>query len=401
MRATLPILALTGMLATMAFGDRDFVCKIRAAGMGGDYTSFDTWESAIQSDLTSVNSKVFAVSSLGTYSTSDNGKSVTFSGGGAGTLKHINTASNAYVVSCSGTINAGTVNVTGGGSFEISDTGERVGLAVAECYNDWPATGLSPAEIHDWTVNSSHYIKIYAPAGQRHNGIPKSGANYTGFAFRMMANWDWMRVRQDYTRIEDVILDDPDGRDGVPLVIYQAGDCRLDRCIIMANGEDCAALAGMKRGHIRNSLVIGQNGADGLYRDGWSAWNAYNCTIVNCRRGIEDYGDGDDGIYKNILIYNCGTPIYTDAGGGTYEYMATDGASLPTGTGNRTNQTFAFVDAAGGNYHLRGDDAGAREQGINLSALFAKDIDGQVRKGLWDIGADERPPPGGTVVCFR
>ena len=207
MRGTLPILALTGMLATTAFGDRDFVCKIRAAGMGGDYSTLSAWETAIQSDLTSVNSRVFVVSSLGTYSTSDDGKSVTFTGGGTGTLKHINTASNAYVVSCSGTIEAGTVNVTAGGSFDIGDTGEQVGLAVAECYNDWPATGLSPTEINGWTVNSSHYIRIYAPAGQRHNGIPKSGANYTGFALKMTADWGNLIVWHGYTRIGGIIID--------------------------------------------------------------------------------------------------------------------------------------------------------------------------------------------------
>ncbi|MBA4386463.1 MAG: hypothetical protein C0404_00695 [Verrucomicrobia bacterium] len=53
-------------------------------------------------------------------------------------IQQLVTASNAYVVNCSGTILTGTVNIpASGNSFVISDVGQGIGLAVAECYHDW------------------------------------------------------------------------------------------------------------------------------------------------------------------------------------------------------------------------------------------------------------------------
>ena len=49
-------------------GSYDFTCKVRASG--GDYDKLSTWEAAIDSDLTSANSKVFTVSNTGDYDAS-------------------------------------------------------------------------------------------------------------------------------------------------------------------------------------------------------------------------------------------------------------------------------------------------------------------------------------------
>ncbi|MFH1522119.1 MAG: hypothetical protein ABIF18_04135, partial [archaeon] len=73
----------------------DFVCTIRSTigtGAGeGDYDKLSTWEAAINSDLTAATSEVFVVSDIGTYvAGTDDGDSVTFTGGGTGILVHIN-----------------------------------------------------------------------------------------------------------------------------------------------------------------------------------------------------------------------------------------------------------------------------------------------------------------------
>ena len=63
------------------------------------------------------------------------------------------------------------------------------------------------------------------------------------------------------------------------------------------------------------------------------------------------------------------------------------------GAGNRINQSFDFVDAPNGDYHLGDGDTAARDAGTDLSAdaayPFDTDIDGDARTGTWDIGADE------------
>lgn len=68
------------------------------------------------------------------------------------------------------------------------------------------------------------------------------------------------------------------------------------------------------------------------------------------------------------------------------------------GTGHRFSQTFTFAGA--GNYHLASNDGGARNYGLDLSATFTTDVDGETRPtgaGTWDIGFDEYLAAGGTA----
>ena len=102
-----------------------FVCAIRASG--GDYANLSTWNSAIQSDLTS-SSTIFQVSSPGTYVSSDNGSIVYFSGGATGVLRWVATSLNPMIaaiadVGGTGTVTSGTVTLSSGNTFTISDTG--------------------------------------------------------------------------------------------------------------------------------------------------------------------------------------------------------------------------------------------------------------------------------------
>ena len=74
-------------------------------------------------------------------------------------------------------------------------------------------------------------------------------------------------------------------------------------------------------------------------------------------------------------------------------------ATLGTGSNNRINQTFSFVDAAMKDFHLAATDTGALTYGTDLSAdpnyPFSTDIDGEARPhgASWDIGFDEYTPP--------
>lgn len=137
-------------------------------------------------------------------------------------------------------------------------------------------------------------------------------------------------------------------------------------------------------------------------------WNsiAYGCWI-----GFD--GDTSAWIQSNLRYYNCtgyGSLINFSDGGicvnclgsdqqGAFDFFgmsassdhcASSDATAP-GTNKRINQTFTFVDAVNGDFHLQASDAGAVGYGLSdpASGLFADDIDGQVRTGAWDIGADQ------------
>lgn len=404
----IPVLVIP-WLVSVAAADSDFVCKIRAAG--GDYTNLAVWEAAIESDLTAAGSQVFRVSSFGSYINTDDGTGVTFSGGGTGLLKHINTASNAYVVNCSGTILTGTVNIpASGNSFVISDTGQRIGLAVAECYHDW-TNGLNhnnrSVVIDGWTANTSHYVVVRAPAGQRHNGIPRKGSGYAGFALEIN---DWnsnvLTANVPYTRVSGIIARNLQSDD---FCFSVTDDCVIEGCIALGSGGNRGIAYG-RRCIVRNNLALDAVAGflSGAYTSGAMV---NNNTAIDCGTGFgyHDVQNSGGSVYLKNNLSKCSTDFAAFPGGGIFSisYCASaDGTATNFGgTGNRALQTFTFKNPTNDDFHLLWTDTGAQNFGTNLTAdaqcPFTDDIDGERRKGQWDIGADEIPMPGGTVVTLR
>jgi PKD repeat protein len=358
----------------------DFVCTIRASG--GDYAKLSVWEAAIRSDLTASSSLVFAVSGRGTYSpAADDGQAVTFTGGGTGVLKHINLANAAYIVGCGGTIQAGPVTCASG-SFTISNTGKRVGRVIADCYNDWPS-GLDDrvAIAAGWTCNAVHHPIVRAAAGQKHSGKAKSGGIYTGFALVNSVGWTTTLSANNHTRLESLIV--------------ATGDSRITS---VALGSSARAIGLVVSGAGGNGISVGPNslaqncivtGSGITAGANWTTakTEVYNCTVVgSITTPIGAASSG--GIFVNNLVIGS---IAVDSGN-TVSYCATENGTAGAfgGEGNRVNQTFAFVDAANGDYHLSPTDTGARNWGTaGIACPLTTDIDGEERGTPWDIGADE------------
>lgn len=90
--------------------------------------------------------------------------------------------------------------------------------------------------------------------------------------------------------------------------------------------------------------------------------------------------------FKNVSgAYMAGSG-YNATNRSSMGYTVTGGA-----VGDRVAQTFTFVNAGSGDYHLSSTDAGARDYGMTNpgSGAFSTDIDGETRTGSWDIGFDE------------
>jgi hypothetical protein len=126
----------------------------------------------------------------------------------------------------------------------------------------------------------------------------------------------------------------------------------------------------------------------------------YNCTFAN-NYAANWWLTSWTSLFKNNLFYNN----TTDSTNGqtlpdTYCSTTNDNTKGLTNaaTGNRFSQTFTFVDEPNDDFHLGSTDAGAIGYGIDLSAVFTTDIDGQTRptgSNTWDIGADEYVAAGG------
>ncbi len=310
------------------------------------------------------------------------------------------------------TIRKVTVKPSGGDYISLNaalavEAGDLVALnrvLYVECYAMQDTT---PVNLTGFTTDADHYIRIYTPASERHQG--KWDTN----KYRLETNGQAINIAANYVRIEglqiQVTASSGTNANGISTAnVVGAGDIRISYCIIKgvlsgtvtySDGVSNNASNINMIARIFNNLFLDWNrsGAStfigGVYTGSDTAYY-FNNTFVNCYQGM--YRNGGSVIAKNNLMYLCNYPA-----GGTFDagtdYNATDNASIGytvTGSGNihdQISQTFTFANPTNGDYHLASGDAGAKDHGISDpgSGLFFDDIDGQVRSAIWDIGADE------------
>jgi hypothetical protein len=378
----------------------DFVCTIRSSG--GDYTNLTAWEAAIQSNLTSAASKIYAVSSYGTYNGTNDGLGVTFNGTGRGTLKHINLTNNAYVVLTNGTINAGIVTCDNGNTFTISNTGNQITNSVAECYNDWPSTGLADKlTIAGSTTSSTHYIVVYAPSGQRHAGtLTNSGGNYTGFALKPTSG-PIITVSNTYTIIEGLILDGMGGTYISGLAMsYSTGNYLIFRnSIIYRTGHTSIAYVGFSGAdysfstQYNNLYIQSAVSVSGVQNAGKYA-KIYNCSVYG---GYINGGTSTSNVtdVRNTLVYYSSGNDYTNRFNLSNSTNNAGSDNTTPGGSALINQDVAtnyhFTNVTYGNsqdFHIT-SDSDLINAGTDMSGTYTDDIDFTTRTDTFDIGADE------------
>lgn len=143
--------------------------------------------------------------------------------------------------------------------------------------------------------------------------------------------------------------------------------------------------------YIINCVGIG-NAASGLGIDvqsnGGASIYLYNTTMVA-------NGTNFNRASGTTTIKNClgAAKVTADFAGAVTANNNASSDATASGTGSRINQTFTFVNAGTGDYHIGSADAGAKDFGADLSAdanfPFSTDFDGAPRGALWDIGATE------------
>lgn len=278
------------------------------------------------------------------------------------------------------------------------------GILTFECYN-LGAGDVAATTGTAWTTSSSYYIRIIGAASELTSGnkgkwstdryrIEATGADYNG-----------LYIRAANTRVEDLQVQlTVTGAAGGDMYAYNvsASGVYVLRCIgkgVISGNNTTRQISGLGIGasgtsYCYNSLFYdfhngGRTEAHCGIRLSYSGHtiNADNCTTENCYYGF----------YRSSGTFNatnCGAAVPADGTGfsGTIT-QTTCSATTPT-----------FVNQAGDDFHLAGEDAAWRDGGTDLSGTFTDDIDGQTRVGTWDIGADEylsTIPAGSIFVEIR
>ncbi|MFH0921096.1 MAG: hypothetical protein V1913_12130 [Fibrobacterota bacterium] len=275
------------------------------------------------------------------------------------------------------------------------------------CYNDGVFT--SGLTIDGSTANSSYYMWLTVPPGERHTG--KAG---TGARIRLDAGGTLITVIDPYVKVEWLELD------GTHTSGYTHG---LQIIYLSSPAENVTAsnliihdmsYEGITIGdYVSNTKIINCVLYNMFTYDGTGSYGAitisapgtsenvyiYNTTIYNS--GENRSGIGINATYQASWTWDirntiCARNSGTDFGAnlvmaGTTGYNISSDASA-TGTGSLTGKTDAnlkFVSTTGGNFHLKVGSV-ALNAGTNLSSIFTTDIDDTIRQyGPWDAGADE------------
>lgn len=275
------------------------------------------------------------------------------------------------------------------------------------CYADGPELAIQT--VRGWTTGPNNYIRIFTPhlpaevgVTQRHSGkwdnskfhisAAKSGEDAILMLFPNFIRVEGLQVEVTGAGNVNAINSFTSGSSG-------AGDARISNCILKnsnANNVWCGISINANNlnmvGKAWNNIIYGFGNGSGLYADVGTVY-AYNNTIVGCRQGF--YKSSIQLACKNNIVQGAGTAFY--GVGFTGDYNVSNTSDAP-GTHSRKNTAVAFVDAAGGDFHLAQDDAGAKDFGADLSndpnLAFSTDIDGLLRGALWDAGADEAATAG-------
>lgn len=266
-------------------------------------------------------------------------------------------------------------------------------IVIAEIDGEWTSADTTQTNIDGWTTDSARYIKIYTTPIARHKGIFETNK------YRFAPSVDWaysLEVIEQNVFITGLLIANTSSfGDGVlHLAAYTDGWSNqiIDSCIVY----QCANGAGFycRRGDCIIINSIAYNCITGFFITASFMLSAYfyNCIANN----NSTYGfrcDDYRSMYaKNCYASNSGASDFSrgvSVGGSSENCYSEDGSDSTTII---LPANVLFKDLTNNDYHLtklsplRGLGKSLNNDSINP---FNHDIDGKLRIGPWDIGADQ------------
>jgi len=280
------------------------------------------------------------------------------------------------------------------------------------CYADGEMSNNSQFSNTNWTTDPYRYIKVYTPTltsevgtSQRHNGT-------WGTGFRINTNASpnhLLRIAVDYIWIEGLAIQAAINSAGI-MVNNSYGTFGVSNLVKISHnvikgqgsgGSDRTRGVYMYDSNSRlnidlwNNMAYAHAGWQGFYFQQVNVANSYNNTSYK-NYSATSQGEGFRRITGTVVLINCISMDnnYDFYGGGWDASSDYNMASDTTAPGGNSLQSKVasnqFVSITGGseNLHLK-TGADAIDNGTDLSGIFNDDIDGDIRTGNWDIGADQ------------
>ena len=338
-----------------------------------------------------------------------------------GTFTIASVASQASFTYAQTAANASSSGGTAGGHYTSLTTWEagRQGnlvtadtIEIAECYSDWSDGLVDAFTISGWTTDSTRYVKIYAPASERHSGTASAGFKLKNTTVASVP----LAISEGWVRIEGLVIEQTIADYGAVTII---GADTLDdeiwvsKCVIYNSNAAPGSSKGIASTGTDNPLIkawnniiydfSGAGGAGVKNIDGAAMWNVYNNTAYNCYGGVNNAGGAMVAINNLADQPNSGNGFTGLSAGSDYN-ASSDATAGSFGANGRANQAFIFASAVIKDFHLDVLDTGAKGFGVSDpgAGLFSDDIDGISRGGsAWDIGASVNTAPGrGAALVF-
>jgi len=274
------------------------------------------------------------------------------------------------------------------------------------CYAD----GVDTAALYilGWTTGIDNYIRIYTPVSSSEVGVSQRHSGKWGDGYQRSND---IIITENYVRVDGLSI-----KQSSNLPVYfvssisGAGEVHISNSYGINTTDSPNSVFNIASVDtltlkIWNNIAITNSTSDGSHafylNDTDVTAYFYNNTGV-ANRGYAFRLTTGVGTLKN----NVGFSAQTNDFSGTWttaDFNASvdDTADNWGGVGNRVNQDFVFVADGDFDYHLASSDSSALDQGTDLSTdtflPISDDIDGELRAGAWDIGADDNTTTDITI----
>ncbi|MEF3691687.1 MAG: DUF2341 domain-containing protein [Candidatus Moraniibacteriota bacterium] len=285
------------------------------------------------------------------------------------------------------------------------------------CYANGTTADTTAVEVNGWTTGVQNFVKIYTSVNSNEVGVSQRHDGKWNADKYSLTTTNQFALYDDYIRVDGLQIRTASvtaGGTNVVAVGYlsSGNDIQISNSIIRGDNNPAYWQWAINIGDLdanvkmyniivydvetTNSVVIRVSEANKVY--------IYNSTLVGGAIGLRNVS----GITyaKNVLVKGSANNDFLETSGTlNCNYCASEDGTADDQDGdgisgnNKINQTFNFINEAGGDYHLSPTDIVARNAGGNLSndpyLPITTDIDGDNRlrqdSGVaqWDIGPDE------------
>lgn len=297
-----------------------------------------------------------------------------------------------------------TVMPSGGDytSLEACMNANEQDLTAADKYfdveidGDWSGgADTSAVTIHNYTTDATRYINIYTTSAARHNGTAAAVSGRNNYRLSSTAT-DSILINcySDYTTIDGIEFYGASTwtSSAINMVTDTADYGTIKNNLIHDRSVDGIFGAGTvaairlyyaRHTKIYNNIIYNITGTNGnainLATDDADTY-IYNNTIYGCTgTGIKVYLTY--GVVKNDLSYNNATDFSGGNASSNYNFSKDNtaaGANSIHGTTDGKTPDFVNTGAGAEDFHLQ-STSDAIDVGVDLSATFTTDIDGQTR----------------------